>query len=207
MFTGLIESIGSVTRVDRVPAGLRLRVRTNLADRLSSGDSLAVNGVCLTVVHLDGDAVEFDVGPETMRVTALGGLQQGAVVNLERAMQADARIGGHFVQGHVDATTRVIEVRPDADFSWLSFALAPEHAPYVIPKGAIAIDGISLTIATLDMDRFAVQIVPFTWEHTNLSARRAGDLVNVEFDMLGKYAVRAAGLAADRRKVPLETRP
>lgn len=207
MFTGLIEAVGSVARVDRVPAGLRLRIRARMVGGLAPGDSLAVNGVCLTVVELDGEAAECDIGPETLRVTALGSLEPGSAVNLERAMQADARIGGHFVQGHVDATARIIDVRPAADFTWLSFALAPEHAPYVIPKGAVAIDGISLTIATLDLDRFAVQIVPFTWAHTNLSARRAGDLVNVEFDMLGKYAVRAAQLAARRDAASLEARP
>jgi riboflavin synthase alpha subunit len=205
MFTGLIEAIGAVARVERVPSGLRVRVATRLAPELSPGDSVAVNGVCLTVVERGEDAAGFDIGPETMRVTALAQLREGAAVNLERAMRADTRVGGHFVQGHVDNTTTVLDIRPDAGFTWLWFALAAGHAPYVIPKGAIAIDGISLTIATLEDERFAVQIVPYTWEHTNLPSRRAGDAVNVEFDMLGKYAVRAAQLAADR--ISLETRP
>jgi riboflavin synthase len=204
MFTGLIEATGRVARVERVPAGLRLRVRTPLAPELSDGDSLAVNGVCLTAIGRDESSAAFDVGPETMRVTALGDLREGGVVNLERAMRADARVGGHFVQGHVDATTRVLDIQPEAGFVWIWLALPAAHAVYVIPKGAIALDGISLTVALLENERFAVQIVPYTWAHTNLSARRPGDSVNVEFDMLGKYAVRAAQLAAAGR---LETRP
>jgi riboflavin synthase len=203
----LIETIGTVTGAERIPAGLGLRVTTTLAPELSPGDSLAVNGVCLTVVERRGETASFDVGPETMRVTALDSLREGSIVNLERAMRADTRVGGHFVQGHVDATTEVIDVRPEAGFVWVVFALAPEHALYVIPKGAIAIDGISLTVAGLEDDRFAVQIVPYTWDHTNLSSRRPGELVNVEFDMLGKYAVRAAQLANGARRTPLETRP
>lgn len=206
MFTGLIEATGRVARVERVPSGLRLRVQTPLAVELSDGDSLAVNGVCLTIVERDEESAAFDVGPETMRVTALGELGDGAVVNLERAMRADARVGGHFVQGHVDATTKVLDIEPAAEFIWIWLALAAAHSVYVIPKGAIALDGISLTIALLEDDRFAVQIVPYTWAHTNLSARRPGDSVNVEFDLLGKYAVRAAQLAAAGKTV-LETRP
>ena len=206
MFTGLIEATGRVARVERVPSGLRLRVRTPLAPELSDGDSLAVNGVCLTVVERDEESAAFDVGPETLRVTALGDLREGAVVNLERAMRADTRIGGHFVQGHVDATTTILDVRPEAEFIWIWFGLPAAHAVYVIPKGAIALDGISLTVALLEGERFAAQIVPYTWAHTNLSARRPGDSVNVEFDMLGKYAVRAAQLAAAARTA-LETRP
>jgi riboflavin synthase len=206
MFTGLIEATGRVARAERVRSGLRLRVLTPLAPELSDGDSLAVNGVCLTVIDRDDESAAFDVGPETIRVTALGDLKEGAVVNLERAMRADARIGGHFVQGHVDATTAVLDIRPDAEFVWIWFALPTPHAVYVIPKGAVALDGISLTVALLEDERFAVQIVPYTWAHTNLSGRRPGDSVNVEFDMLGKYAVRAAQLAA-AGKTALEARP
>jgi riboflavin synthase len=157
-----------------------------------------VNGVCLTVTAVDGARAAFDVGPQTARVTALGALRRGSRVNLERAMRADARMGGHFVQGHVDATGRLLEVRPEAEFTWMTFSYPREHAAYMIPRGAIAVDGVSLTVAVLEDDRFVVQIIPFTWTHTNFSTLTPGDAVNLEFDMLGKYAVRAAELVARR---------
>jgi len=192
----LIEALGTVTGLDRVPGGYRLLVGTDLGPELRTGDSVAVNGVCLTVVGHEGESLAFDVGPETARVTALGSLQPGMPVNIERAMRADTRVGGHFVQGHVDATGALVEVRDEAEFTWMVFTYPVVAAAYLIPKGAIAVDGISLTIATLGAQRFDVQIIPFTWMHTNLSALAVGDLVNLEFDMLGKYAVRAATLVA-----------
>jgi riboflavin synthase len=198
MFTGLIEAVGEVASLDPIEGGYRLQVHTALASDLRSGDSLAVNGVCLTVTAVDGACAAFDVGPQTARVTALGALGPGSRVNLERAMRADARMGGHFVQGHVDATGRLLEVRPEAEFYWMTFSYPREHAAYMIPRGAIAVDGISLTVAVLEDDRFVVQIIPFTWTHTNFSTLTPGDAVNLEFDMLGKYAVRAAELVARR---------
>ena len=205
MFTGLIEAVGVVVRLDAVAGGYRLAIATSLGPELREGDSLAVNGVCLTVVGRDGEQVAFDLGPETARVTALGALRAGAAVNLERAMRAETRVGGHFVQGHVDATASLVAVREEAEFTWMTFTYPREAAAYVIPKGAIAVDGISLTIATLADDSFDVQVVPFTWRHTNLSARAVGDRVNLEFDMLGKYAVRAATLVA--RGEPIRSQP
>ena len=202
MFTGLIEALGTIASVDRVPGGYRLVVGTNLSSELRTGDSVAVNGVCLTVVDRDGERVTFDVGPETARVTALGGLRAGMPVNLERAMRADARVGGHFVQGHVDGTGVLADVREEAEFTWMAITFPPDATAYLIPKGAVAVDGISLTVATLAPDRFDVQIIPFTWTHTNLSALRVGDAVNLEFDMLGKYAVRAATLVARGEPTP-----
>ena len=202
MFTGLIEALGTIASVDRVPGGYRLAVGTNLSSELRTGDSVAVNGVCLTVVDRDGERVTFDVGPETARVTALGGLRAGMPVNLERAMRADARVGGHFVQGHVDGTGVLADVREEAEFTWMAITFPPDATAYLIPKGAVAVDGISLTVATLAPDRFDVQIIPFTWTHTNLSALRVGDAVNLEFDMLGKYAVRAATLVARGEPTP-----
>ena len=182
--------------LDRVEGGYRLTLGTSLALDLHDGDSLAVNGVCLTVVAHKGSHVSFDIGPETARVTALGALRRGLPVNLERAMRADTRVGGHFVQGHVDGTGTLLALREEAEFTWMTFSYPEASAPYLIGKGAIAVDGISLTIATLAADTFDVQIIPFTWTHTNLSALGVNDRVNLEFDMLGKYAVRAATLVA-----------
>lgn len=202
MFTGLIESLGTVAGVDPVPGGLRLAVKTPLAPELREGDSLAVNGVCLTVTGIAGTRAAFDIGPQTARLTALAALRAGAVVNLERALRADTRVGGHFVQGHVDATGQLVAVRPEAEFVWMTFGYPGEHAAYLIPRGSIAVDGVSLTVAALDGDRFDVQIIPFTWTHTSFSTLVTGALVNLEFDMLGKYAVRAAEIAA-RREIPI----
>jgi len=194
MFTGLIEAVGRVADVQRTATGLRMRIGTTLASELAPGDSLAVNGVCLTVAAVGADHVDCDVGPETARITTLGTLQTGEVLNLERPMRADGRFGGHFVQGHVDGTGHVARIREDGDAQWLTVSFSAALAPYLIPKGSIAVDGISLTVAALAEGAFDVMIVPYTWEHTNLAARRVGDPVNLECDMIGKYAVRAAEL-------------
>jgi len=191
MFTGLIETIGEVAEVKPTPAGFRLRLQTDLSSTLTPGDSLAVNGVCLTVVSADADAVNMDVSPETIRVSALGSLKRGDRVNLERPMRADARVGGHFVQGHVDATGTIEEIRSGEDYWWVTVKFPPSLAAQIVRKGSIAVDGISLTVAGVDDRRFDVQIVPYTWEHTNLQFARVNDLVNLEFDMIGKYVLRA----------------
>jgi riboflavin synthase len=204
MFSGLIEALGGVAARQPVPHGLRLTMTTPWND-VAPGDSVAVNGVCLTVVEVSDRSIHVDVGPETLRVTTLGTLQAGVPVNLERALRAGDRLGGHFVQGHVDAVGRLLAVRPAADFTWMTLSYPVECAAWIIPKGAIAVDGISLTVAALDAAQFDVQIVPFTWTHTNLAHLRAGDAVNLEFDMLGKYAVRAARLAGDRAQAPAPT--
>jgi len=195
MFTGLVEAVGRVVDAEPMAGGVRIRIATSLAAELTPGDSLAVNGVCLTVVVSQDGEVHADIGPETSRVTTLGALRSGAVVNLERPLRADSRLGGHFVQGHVDAVGHIEDVREEADFHWVSVRFPPQLAPYVIQKGSIAVDGISLTIARLGVDRFEVQIVPFTMEHTNLNRAQANDAVNLECDMVGKYVVRAAELA------------
>jgi riboflavin synthase len=191
MFTGLIEDVGEIGEIKPTPAGFRLRVLTALAAELSPGDSVAVNGVCLTVVAAGGEGVHMDVSPETARVTSLGSLGLGALVNLERPVRADARMGGHFVQGHVDATGIIEELRDEGDHHWLTVRYPSLLAPYLVRKGSVAVDGISLTVAGLDGQRFDVQIIPFTWDHTNLRRSRLQDPVNLECDILGKYVVRA----------------
>ena len=168
---------------------------STLASELSPGDSLAVNGVCLTVIVAEHGQVHADVGPETLRVTTLGGLGRGALVNLERPLRADSRLGGHFVQGHVDATGYIEDLRPDADYHWLTVSFPDALKPYIVHKGSIAIDGISLTVAGLGEDRLDLMVIPFTLQHTNLRNANIRDRVNIECDMVGKYVVRAAELA------------
>ena len=196
MFTGLVEGIGEIVERKATSGGCRLRIATALAPELKPGDSLAVNGVCLTVVAADNDGVHMDVSPETARITTLGGIRRGALVNLERPLRADARLGGHFVQGHVDGTGTVEELRQDGDSYWLTVMFAPVLAPYIVRKGSIAVNGISLTVAGVDDRRFDVQIIPYTWTHTNLHSTRASDPVNLECDILGKYVARSVELAA-----------
>jgi riboflavin synthase len=200
MFTGLVETVGEVAETKPTPSGIRLRLTTELSGTLAPGDSLAVNGVCLTVVSADAAGVHMDVSPETVRVTTLGMLKRGAAVNLERPMRADSRVGGHFVQGHVDATGTIEDVRQDGDCWWLTVKFPPSLAAQIVRKGSIAIDGISLTVAGVDDRRLDVQIIPYTWEHTNLKDARVNDVVNLECDMLGKYVLRAMELYKDGKK-------
>ncbi len=202
MFTGLIEVVGTLVEVKPMAGGYRVRIKTSLARDLKPGDSLAVAGVCLTAILIDGDEVHADVGPETARVTTLGGLQRGQGVNLERPMRFDGRFGGHFVLGHVDGVGQVDEIRPEADSRWLTISYPTALRSYFIRKGSVAVDGVSLTIAGLGEKQFDVQIIPFTWTHTTLHALRKADRVNLECDMVGKYVLRAveqAGLGVSRR--------
>ena len=195
MFTGIIETVGEIAEVKPTPAGFRLRLSTDLSAGLSPGESVAVNGVCLTVVSADADGVHMDVSPETIRVSTLGSLKRGGAVNMERPMRADARIGGHFVQGHVDATGTIEEIRQDGDAWWVTVKFPPSLASQIVRKGSIALDGISLTVAGVDDKRFDVQVIPFTWEHTNLRLAKVNDPVNIECDILGKYVLRAIEVA------------
>lgn len=198
MFTGLIEAVGRVEALQPSGAGCRLRLQTSLAGELVPGDSLAVNGVCLTVTIAAGAEVEADLGPETMRVTTLGALRTGDVVNLERPLRADGRFGGHFVQGHVDGLGVVRHVRRESEVCWLRIEFDPAAAVLLVPKGSIAVDGVSLTVAALEETWFEVMIIPFTQASTNLGHREIGERVNLEFDIVGKYVARAAELARIR---------
>jgi len=190
MFTGIVETTGRVAGIEPTAAGRRLRVSTALGPELAPGDSIAVSGVCLTVVAADADGFSADVSSETLRVTSLGSRAAGAMVNLERPLRADARLGGHFVLGHVDGVGRIVTLAPDGDGCWLDVELPERLERLAISKGSIAIDGISLTIASLDGTRVGVAIVPFTFAHTTLGAARVGDTVNLEMDVLGKYVAR-----------------
>lgn len=198
MFTGLIEAVGEITNKTAIEAGYSLRIRTDLAAELREGESIAVNGVCLTVVGTQRGEWSAEIGPETAKVTSLGGLQPGALVNLERAMRADGRFGGHLVLGHVDAAGTIQALRPEADFCWVTVGYPAGLAPFLIHRGSVAVDGISLTVARLEAAVFDVQVVPFTWMHTNLRAARPGDQVNLECDMIGKYVLRAVELMGSK---------
>ncbi len=194
MFTGLIEDVGTVVAIEPTAGGQRLAIRTVLAAGIAPGDSVATNGVCLTATDISAGTWTADVSPETLRVTTLGTLRVGSRVNLERPLAADGRLGGHFVQGHVDATGMVEAVDEEGDFRRVRISFPDALAPYFIEKGAVAVDGISLTVARLHPAAFDVQIVPHTWAHTSLSDARPGTPVNLECDMIGKYVVRQLAL-------------
>jgi riboflavin synthase len=186
MFTGLIAQTGSVQK-----AGTRLAVQTELAAQLERGDSIAVNGVCLTAVEIEGDSFEADVMEETLVRSTLGRLENGDQVNLELALRVGDRLGGHFVQGHVDATGRVESIEQREHSRVLRIGAPPELLRYVVEKGSIAVDGVSLTVVAADAKGFSVSLIPETLERTTLGSIREGDPVNLEVDMLAKYAVKA----------------
>ena len=188
MFTGLVEETGELLSLERSATGARLTLRAALVGSDARvGDSVAVNGCCLTVVGRADNTLSFDLLAESLARTNLGDLSPGVQVNLERALAANARLGGHFVQGHIDCTSAVRAFEAHGADRWLEIALPPEFAHLVAFKGSIAVDGISLTIAEVREDSFVVWIIPHTFEMTNLRTRRTGDRVNLEFDLLAKY--------------------
>jgi riboflavin synthase len=191
MFTGLVEETGVLLALEHATTGARLTLRAPLvAADAHVGDSVAVNGCCLTVTLRDGETLAFDLLAETLARTNLSQLAPGAPVNLERALAAHARLGGHFVQGHIDTTGEVLRFESIGADRRLEIALTAEFARYVAVKGSIAIDGISLTVAEVLSDRFVVWIIPHTLVMTNLRMRKRGDRVNLEFDLLAKYVER-----------------
>lgn len=200
MFTGLIEATGRVETLQVTADGARLRVATPLGADLAPGDSISVNGTCLTAIAPDAQGFSADVSPVTLAVTSLGRLGPGRLVNLERPVRADSRMGGHFVLGHVDATGTILDLSREGDAWRLVVEVPADLESLVIPRGSIAVDGISLTIAAIDGRRITLQIIPFTFAHTTLSQASPGDLVNLEADVLGKYVLRAleARTSADR---------
>ncbi|MEI6713366.1 MAG: riboflavin synthase [Verrucomicrobiota bacterium] len=192
MFTGLVEETGEVVSLETTQGGgVRLWLYAPLiAPSAALGDSVAVNGCCLTVSGKDGARLQFDLLQETLARTSLGGAHAGSLVNLERALSAGARFGGHFVQGHIDGTAEILRIEPSGADLRLQIALPVEGARYLVAKGSIAVDGISLTVAELAKDSFTLWIIPHTREVTNLRTRKAGDRVNLEYDLLAKYVER-----------------
>ena len=189
MFTGLVEAVGTMRSLEHRGDAARLTVETRLASELHLGESLAVNGCCLTVTGKE-DYVAFDLLAETLNRTNLGALQPGSRVNLERALRADGRFGGHFVQGHIDTTANVIAADSKGTDLHLLIEIPASGAGYFIEKGSIAVNGVSLTVASLAEEQFGLWIIPHTLQETNLGDLKAGDRVNLEYDMLAKYAER-----------------
>lgn len=196
MFTGIVEELGEVVAITEHSASSQLRIRGPLVtEDAGHGDSIAVNGVCLTVTEWGHGEFSTDVMAETLSRSSIGDLAVGSVVNLERALRSDGRFGGHVVQGHVDTTTEVLAREPGDRWEVVTFRLPPEIARYVVQKGSVTLDGVSLTVADLGADTFSVSLIPTTLELTTLGRRQVGDRVNVEVDVLAKYVERlmAAG--------------
>ncbi|WP_054684220.1 riboflavin synthase [Rhodothermus marinus] len=211
MFTGIIEEVGQIARIDPLGGGRRLTIRANFAGALRPDQSVAVNGVCLTVVAADAQTFTVEVVEETLRKTTLGRLTDGMPVNLERALPASGRLDGHFVQGHVDTTGEVVSVEVEETDRLYRIRFSRAFRPYLIPTGSIAIDGISLTVARLEEETLTVAIIPHTFRKTNVSTWLPGTPVNLEFDMIGKYVIgwlthgRDPKAAALRSSSPLES--
>ncbi len=193
MFTGLVADLGTVTAVDSTQDGVRLNVKTSLAGELSEGDSVAVNGVCLTATAIADGVFAADVMHESLRRSSLAEIAEGSAVNLELPLRASDRLGGHVVQGHVDGVAVVRETREDGFARVVTFDAPPELLRYVVEKGSIAVDGVALTIAALDDESFEVALVPHTLVVTTLGGKRPGDEVNLEVDVLAKYVERLLG--------------
>ena len=201
MFTGLVETTGHVIALEQSGESARLTLSAGpLAAQVVDGESVAVNGCCLTVTQIDlaAQSLRFDLLAQTLRVTNLGDLQTGSVVNLERAMTIGARFGGHFVQGHVDANARILDWSQHGQDHRLEVELPPEFRGLVIPKGSICLDGISLTAAEVTESSITCWIIPHTLQVTNLHTRKAGERLNIEFDMLGKYVQSLAKASLNR---------
>jgi riboflavin synthase len=193
VFTGLVEEVGSVLRVDAQETFLLQVCASRVLEDTRVGDSVAVNGVCLTVNELDDETLSFYAMPETLQRTALGDLTEASPVNLERAMSLERRFGGHIVQGHVDGVGRVVGVRPEGDAQIWEFAAPEDVLRYTIEKGSVCVDGISLTVVSVRDASFTASILPQTRAKTNLGELRVGDRVNLEADVIAKYVERLVG--------------
>jgi len=202
MFTGLVEGLGTVQALVTEEAGLRLVIAPPAmmlgggdADRCQLGDSVAINGCCLTVIEIKHDCWSFQAGTETLSKTNLGRLRTGDVVNLERSLPVNGRLGGHFVQGHVDGVGHVDAVNREGDWMTMWFRVPVVLAELMVAKGSVAVDGISLTLVNVERDRFSVALIPHTLGMTTLGQRQVGDPVNIETDILGKYVQKLMGKA------------
>lgn len=202
MFTGIIEEKGTIISVIKGRNSSRLVIKGNkIFNQIELGDSVAVNGVCLTVTKLGSNTFEADVMGETLSRSSLGSLNQGSLVNLERAMAAGGRFGGHMVSGHIDGTGTVASKVPDEIATWITITAGTDIIKYIVEKGSIAIDGVSLTVAKVDSDSFQVCLIPHTGKETTLLDRKVGEIVNLENDIIGKYVERFLGLKGETTRV------
>lgn len=194
MFTGLVEEIGTITRIETIPNGSKLGIAADLVlAGLQVGSSVAIDGVCMTAIEIHGNEFVIEVSPETIVRSNFSLYQIDTEVNLERPLSANGRLGGHFVQGHVDATTRQTGYVEEGDFARVTYALPEGLAHFFVEKGSIAINGVSLTVASLGADSFDVQLIPHTLEVTNLTSSKRAETLNLEVDVLGKYVARFLG--------------
>jgi len=207
MFTGIIEQTGTVVSLHKLKGGLEITIQSALSKTVDIDDSVSINGVCHTVVSREAEQFTVQTVEETLRKTSIGDLQPGNTVNLEDSLTMQKKLDGHIVQGHVDTTGTINSIEEEGANWILNIGFDPSFAHFLVPRGSIAVDGISLTVARLERDNFTLAIIPYTWEHTNLRDRRKGSRVNLEFDVLGKYVLRALetgyikpGSAADLAK-------
>jgi riboflavin synthase len=191
MFTGIIEGMAQVVRLEKEGTNVHITFASPIAQELKVDQSVAHNGVCLTVVAIEGDTYTVTAIEETLQRTNLGDLTPGKTVNLERSLRLGDRLDGHMVQGHVDIAVELLVLDERDGSWWITFDLPEAYAGYVVEKGSVAINGISLTVAAVDATGFSAAIIPYTWEHTNLSSLWVGDRVNVEFDIAAKYYLQA----------------
>lgn len=194
MFTGIIEEIGKIKGISKGVRSVSLEIEAEvILEDTRIGDSISTNGVCLTVTDMGTRSFRADVMPETMRKSSLGGLKSGDPVNLERALTLSSRLGGHMVSGHIDGTGRIVAFEKDDTAIWITVSAAPELLRYIINKGSVALDGVSLTVAYIDRSVFKVSVIPHTQQATTLTGKRVGDVINIENDMVARYIEKLAG--------------
>jgi len=187
MFSGLIQQIGTVKSLARTGSGAVLAVELETpAEQIKIGDSIAINGVCLTVAKLSASRAAFDISPETMKISNLAALKPGSKVNIELALKPSDRIGGHFVLGHIDGTAKIKQIKKQAGFTEITFTAGPDLLAQLIPKGSVAVDGVSLTVAALEKNAFTVALIPQTLKETTLGSAKISDTVNIEIDIITK---------------------
>ena len=199
MFTGIIEDVGKVVNI----TNSKIQIETCLDD-IKTGDSIAVNGVCLTVTEIEDDILNFDYSPTTSDITNISLLKKNYLVNLERALTLQTRLGGHIVSGHIDTTTKIIDIKKTDKFYFISFAINEIIKKYIVQKGFIAIDGISLTVAELSQTKFSVTMIPETFNKTIFHTRKTGDIVNIETDIFAKYTENLFGKKNEKKDISID---
>lgn len=189
MFTGIIKDVGKIKQIQPLDGGREITIASDFADELAIDQSISINGACHTVTDCGPETFTVQSVEETLRKTNIGDLEENDLLNLERSLRPDQLLDGHLVQGHVDATGTIEEIKQEGTDYLITVSYPEEHQPLIVGRGSIAVDGISLTVARTEQNRFVVAIIPYTYEHTNLKAKKAGDSVNLEFDVLGKYVI------------------